>query len=121
MLSIYEAHEEHPIKCQLYYPVYEGEGNTKKTIDWQPSDIFCYCKEIEKFRTTQTTEQNRRYKQTKGVLETLSLKKDEITADWKIFYDGNLYIISEMEQIDDDKQQEYTRNPIVKTTLRVRR
>ena len=31
MLSIYEAHEEHPVKCQLYYPVYEGEGNTKKT------------------------------------------------------------------------------------------
>jgi len=115
MLSIYEAHEER-IKCQLYQPVYENE----KVIAWIPSDKFCYCEE-NGFSTEQTKEQNRRYKFTKGKLITYSLKNDEIDVDWKIFFDGNLYIIDSMIQEDDNMQQTYSRNCLVKTTLNVRR
>ena len=121
MLSIYEAHEEHPVKCQLMQPIYSGDGNAKKVIDWQPSEIFCWCKESG-FQTTQTTEQNRRYKQTKGTLETISLKKDEISLDWKIRFENEDYIITEITQ-EDDKQQQVllSGGAIVKTTLQVRR
>ena len=115
MLSIYEAHEE-KIKCQLYAPVYENE----KVIAWIPSDKFCYCKESG-FATEQTKESGRRFKSTKGTLETLSLKKDEINIDWKIMYDNDLFIIDSMKQEDNEKQVAYTTNSIVKTTLQVRR
>lgn len=115
MLSIYEAHEE-KIKCQLYQPVYENE----KVMAWIPSDKFCYCKE-NGFSTEQTKEQGRRYKITKGKLETYSLKNDEINVDWKIMLDNNLYIIESMIQEDDNKQQTYSHNCVVKTTLNVRR
>ena len=119
MLSIYEAHEE-KVKCQLYAPIYVGEGDTKKAIDWTPSDKFCYCREFG-FSTEQRKEQGRRFKSTKGKLETLSLKNDEISLDWKIEYDGNIYIIDSIVQEDDEKQQTYSRNCVVKTTLEVRR
>jgi len=121
MLSIYRGRNEYPVKCQLYYPVYEGEGNTKKTIDWQPSEIFCWCKESD-FQTTQTATQNVRYKTTKGTLETISLKKDEISVDWKIMFENELYIIEQLTQEDDKKQQVLlSGGAIVKTTLQVRR
>ena len=119
MLSIYEAHEE-KIKCQLYAPVYEGEGATKTIISWIPSDKFCYCKE-KGFKTQQRLEGGMRVKSTKGTLETYSLKNDEINLDWKILFDGELYVIDAMDQEDDSKQQTYSRNCVVKTTLEVRR
>ena len=115
MLSIYEAHEE-KVKCQLYAPVYDNE----KVIAWIPSDKFCYCKE-HGFQTTQEKVQGVRYKHVKGKLETHSLKNDEINVDWKIEFDGNLFIIDSMTQEDDNKQQTYSRNCVVKTTLEVRR
>lgn len=119
MLSIYEAHEER-IKCQLYQPVYEGEGATKTIISWIPSDKFCYCKE-KGFKTQQRNEGGMRIKSVKGTLETYSLKNDEITLDWKIMFDNELYVIDEITQEDDNIQQTYSRNCLVKTTLEVRR
>lgn len=115
MLSIYEAHEE-KIKCQLMQPIYDG----KIIIDWVASNKFCYCQEKD-FQTTQTTEQGRRKKTTKGTLITYSLKNDEINLDWKINYDGNDYLIESMIQEDDHKQQTLSTNCVVKTTLQVRR
>jgi len=117
MLSMYEAHEEQPVKCQLLMPIYNSNGDA---IDWQPSDLFCYCTEAG-FETEQTKTQNRRYKVVKGVLTTKSLKKDEINIDWKINFDGDIYIIERMNQADDKKQQVYSTSPIVITTLYVRR
>lgn len=114
MLSIYEAHEE-KVKCQLYAPVYENE----KVIAWIPSDKFCYCKESG-FETTQRKENGRRFKSTKGTLETYSLKKDEISLDYKILFDNTLFIIDEIKQEDDEKQQTYSTNCVVKTTMQVR-
>ena len=119
MLEIYEAHEKR-VRCQLYQPIYEGEGETKTAIDWTPSDKFCYCEE-KGFKTQQRLEGGMRIKSVKGTLETKSLKNDEITIDWKIFFDGNLYVIDDMTQEDDSKQQTYSRNCVVKTTLEVRR
>lgn len=115
MLSIYEPHDK-KVKCQLYQPVYENE----KVIAWIPSDKFCYCEE-KGFQTTQTRENGRRFKATKGTLETKSLKKDEINIDWKIFFDGDLFIIDSMTQEDDETQQTYSTNGIVNTKLEVRR
>lgn len=117
MLSIYEPHEENPIKCQLLEPIYNDKGTA---IDWQPSIKFCWCNESG-FERTQTREQNRRYTQVKGVLTTNSLKKDEINIDWKINFDGDIFIIDRINQRDDKKQQVHTTNPIVITTLYVRR
>lgn len=119
MLSVYKGINNYPVKCQLYYPIYQGDGPTKKAIEWQPSDIFCYCRESG-FMTTQTKEQNRRYKEKKGVLTTNTLKKDEITVDWKIMFEDELFIIDRLEQTDDKKQQVLMRNPEVITTLYVR-
>ena len=119
MLSIYEPHEER-VKCQLYQPVYEGEGVSKTIISWIPSDKFCYCKE-KGFKTEQRLEGGMRIKSTSGTLETYSLKNDEITVDWKILFDGNLYIIDGMKQEDDNTQQAYSKNCVVKTTFEVRR
>lgn len=120
MLSIYRGRNDYPVKCQLYMPIYVGEGATKKAIDWQPSELFCWCNESG-FMTTQTKEQNRRYKQKKGVLTTNSLKKDEIDVDWKIMFDDELYIIDRLEQEDDKKQQVLLKGgAIVITRLYVR-
>lgn len=119
MLSIYKGRNDYPIKCQLYAPVYEGTGNTKNAIAWIPSDIFCWCKESG-FMTSQTKEQNRRYKEKKGVLTTNTLKKDEITVDWKIMFEDELFIIDRLEQTDDKKQQVMMKAPEVITTLYVR-
>lgn len=121
MLSVYEGKRDYPVKCQLYAPVYEGEGNTKTAIAWIPSDIFCWCKEIEKFGTSQRVEGSRRIRSVKGSLETKTLGKDEITLDYKICYEGDLYIITEIIQRDDERQQVLSRKPVVKTTLQVRR
>lgn len=121
MLSVYKGINNYPVKCQLYYPIYQGDGPTKKAIEWQPSDIFCWCKEIEKFETSQRVEGSRRIRSVKGTLETITLGKDEITLDYKICYEGDLYIITEITQIDDERQQVLSRKPIVKTTLQVRR
>ena len=120
MLSVYYGRNEYPVKCQLYQPVYEGEGVSKTIISWIPSDKFCYCKEKD-FQTSQTQEQNRRYKSTKGTLITNTLKKDEISLDWKILYEDELFIITEIIQKDDEKQQVMLRKPLVITTLQVRR
>ena len=117
MLSIYEAHEEHPVKCRLYAPVYSDNG---MVISHTPTDIFCFCEE-NGFETDQTKAQNRRYVVVKGALTTKDLKKDEINIDWKIEFDGDIYIIERMNQKDDKKQQVYTTNPVVITTLYVRR
>ena len=117
MLSIYEAHEK-KIKCTLWQPIYSNSNES--VIDWQVSDKFCYCKEYG-FQTTQGKEQGVRYKHVKGKLETYYLKTDEINVDWKIEFDGNLYIIDSMTQEDDEKQQTYSTNCNVKTTLEVRR
>ena len=117
MLSIYRGRNEYPVKCQLLQPIYSGNN----VIDWQPSDIFCWCKE-DGFETTQTTEQNRRIKSTKGTLETITLKMDEISLDWKIRFENNDYAITEIKQEDDKKQQVLlSGGAIVKTTLKVRR
>lgn len=119
MLSIYEPHEK-KIKCQLYSPVYEGEGATKTIISWIPSDKFCYCEE-KGFKTQQRLEGGMRIKSIKGTLETYSLKNDEISLDWKILFDDNLFVIDEITQEDDNTQQTYSKNCVVKTTLQVRR
>lgn len=121
MLSIYRGRNDYPVKCQLYEPVYEKTGNNVKVIDWQPSNKFCYCKELKPFQTTEERDQMRRKKQTKGTLETISLKADEITIDWKIMHDDRLFIIESLTQEDDNIQQVLLKNgAIVKTTLNVR-
>lgn len=116
MLSIYRGRNDYPVKCQLYAPVYDASG---LTIAWTPSDIFCWCKESG-FMTTQTKQQNARYKEKKGVLTTNTLKKDEINVDWKIMFEDELFIIERLEQADDKRQQVALRNVEVITTLYVR-
>lgn len=102
MLSIYYGRKDYPIKCQLYEPVYSADG---KTIDWQPSDKFCYCKEIQAFGYEEVNVNGRRVRSRKGALETISLKQEEINVDWKIEHDGIIYLIERMTQEDDNKQQ----------------
>ena len=120
MLSIYRGRNDYPVKCQLYSPIYKGEGATKTAIDWQPSDKFCWCRESG-FQTTQHLEGSRRIKTTNGTLETISLKANEITIDWKIMHDDRLFIIESLTQEDDNIQQVLLKNgSIVKTTLNVR-
>ena len=116
MLNIYYGRKDYPVKCQLWMPIYDGI----KVIDWQPSDIFCWCRETKPFQTTEEREMNRRKKQTKGTLETISLKQDEISIDWKIQYDDRLFIIESLEQQDDNIQQIGLKKCVVKTTLNVR-
>ena len=117
MLSIYRGRNDYPVKCQLYEPIYDGV----KVISWQPSDKFCWCKETKPFQTTETIEQMRRKKTTNGTLETISLRADEITIDWKILFDGKLFIIDSLTQEDDNKQQVMLKGGlVVKTTLNVR-
>lgn len=121
MLSIYRGRNDYPVKCQLYMPIYEGEGNTKKVLRHEPSEIFCWCKETKPFQTTESVEQMRRKKTTNGTLETITLKRDEINIDWKIMFDDKLFIIESLTQQDDDKQQVLLKGgSIVKTTLNVR-
>lgn len=114
-LSIYYGRNDYPVKCQLYFPIYSEDG---ETIDWQPSDKFCWCKEIQQFGIDETRESGRRIKMRKGALETISLKQEEITIDWKIKHDDVLYRIERMTQEDDTKQQVMLKNgSIVKTRL----
>lgn len=117
MISIYYGRNEYPIKCQLKKPIYNANGTT---IDWENTDKFCYCNESG-FETTQTKESGKRYTHTKGVLTTNTLKKDEINVDWKIVFEGEEYIIDRINQADDKKQQVMLKNPLVITTLYVRR
>ena len=77
-LEIYLGRKEYPVKCQLYAPVYAKVGNDVKVISHEPSEIFIWCKETKPFETTEEREMNRRKKTTKGTLETISLKQDEI-------------------------------------------
>jgi len=115
-LEIYLGRKDYPVKAQLKQPVYDGV----KVISWIPSDKFIWCRETKPFQTTEEREQNRRKKQTKGTLETISLMQDEITIDWKIIYDDKEFIIESLEQQDDNKQQVMLRKCVVKTTLNVR-
>lgn len=118
MLSIYRGRNDYPIKCQLYMPIYSED---KKSISWQPSDKFCYCREIQAFSIDETRESGRRIKMRKGALETISLKQEEITIDWKIMHDDTLYIIERMTQEDDNVQQVMLKGgSIVKTRLYIR-
>ena len=115
-LEIYYGRRDYPIKCQLLQPVYDGV----KVISWIPSEKFVWAKETKPFQTTEEREQNRRKKQTKGTLETISLKQDEITIDWKIIFDNKEFIIESLEQEDDNIQQIGLKGCVVKTTLNVR-
>ena len=116
-LEIYYGRKDYPVKCQLMQPIYDGI----KVIDWQPSDKFIWVKELKPFQTTEEREQNRRKKTTKGTFETISLKSDEITIDWKIIHDNRLFIIESLTQEDDNIQQiGLQRGSIVKTILNVR-
>ena len=115
-LEVYLGRKDYPVKAQLKQPIYED----KKVIGWETSEIFIWCKETKPFITTEEREMNRRKKETKGTLETLSLKYNEITIDWKIIYDDKEFIIESIEQKDDDKQQIMLKNCVVKTTLNVR-
>jgi len=119
-LEVYLGRKEYPVKAQLKQPIYTGEGVNKKIIRWETNEIFIWCKETKPFITTEEREMNRRKKETKGTLETLSLKYNEITIDWKIIYDDKEFIIESIEQKDDDKQQIMLKNCVVKTTLNVR-
>lgn len=121
MLSIYRGRNDYPVKCQLYMPIYQKVGNDVKILRHEPSDKFCWCKELKPFQITEEREQNRRKKQVKGTLETISLKANEITIDWKIMHDDRLFIIESLTQEDDNIQQVMLKNgSIVKTTLNVR-
>ena len=115
-LEIYYGRKDYPVKCQLLEPIYENE----KVIDWTPSEKFVWCKEAKPFQITEEKMQNRRIKVVSGSLETIWLKQDEITIDWKIIYDGKVFRIESLLQQDDEKQQVMMRNCIVKTTLNVR-
>jgi len=115
-LEIYMGRKDYPVKCQLKQPIYDGI----KVIDWVDSDKFIWCRETKPFQTIEEREMNRRKKTTKGTLETIYLKYDEISIDWKIIYDDKEFIIESIEQKDDDKQQVMLRNCVVKTTLNVR-
>lgn len=118
MLSIYRGRNDYPVKCQLYEPIYSQD---KKSISWQPSEKFCYCREIQAFATEEVRDSGRRIKTRKGGLETISLKADEITIDWKIMHDNTLYIIERMTQEDDTAQQVLLKGgAIVKTRLYIR-
>ena len=119
-LEVYLGRKEYPVKCQLYAPVYAKVGNDVKVISHEPSEIFIWCKETKPFETTEEREMNRRKKTTKGTLETLSLKQDEITIDWKIAFDDRTFIIESLTQKDDDRQQVMLKNAVVKTILNVR-
>lgn len=119
-LEVYLGRKEYPVKCQLYAPVYAKVGSDVKVISHEPSEIFIWCKETKPFETTEEREMNRRKKTTKGTLETLSLKQDEITIDWKIAFDDKTFIIESLTQKDDDRQQVMLKNAVVKTILNVR-
>lgn len=113
-LEIYRGRKDYPVKAQLYYPVYSVD---KEVIDWQPSEIFIWCREIEAFGTETINNGGRLIKAKKGALETIYLKEDEITPQWKIMYNDTLYFIDRMTQQDDNIQQVMMRNCIITTRL----
>jgi len=113
-IEIYKGRAEYPVKCQLYEPVYSLD---KEVIDWQPSEIFIWCREIEAFGTETINNGGRLIKTKKGALETIYLKEDEITPQWKIMFNDTLYFIDRMTQQDDDIQQVMLKNGIIKTRL----
>ena len=116
-IDIYLGRKDYPVKCQLYMPIYSEDG---ENIDWQPSEKFCWCREIQAFATEEVNNGGRRIRTRKGGLETISLKADEINTDWKIEHDGIIYLIERMTQEDDNIQQVILRNCVVKTRLYIR-
>lgn len=117
MLNIYRGRNEYPVKCQLLMPIYENNG---KNIRWEETTKFIYCREIESFGYEEININGRRSIAKKGVLETISLAKEEIGADWKIIHDGDEYVIDRMTQEDDNIQQVMLKNCIIKTRLYLR-
>ena len=102
MLNIYYGRKDYPIKCQLLEPVLNEK---KDVISWQPSEIFIWAREIEAFGTEINNNGGRLIKNKKGAIETISLKEDEITPQWKVIFDGKEYFIDRMTQEDDNIQQ----------------
>lgn len=116
MIAMYRGRKDYPIRCTLKKPIYSD----KEKITWEESSKFIWCRE-DGFRTEQTIDMNKRKKSTKGTLITNWLKKDEISLDWRIIYDGDEYIITEIVQEDDLNQQGMMKNVEVITRLEVRR
>lgn len=105
---------DYPVRCELLEPIL---NERKDAINWQPSDKFIYAKEIEAFSTETINNGGRLIISKKGAIETQSLKEDEITANWKVIYNGKEYLIDRMTTKDDEAQQVMLSKGVITTRL----
>ncbi len=116
MLDPYKGLGRYHVKCTFLRPIKNGA-----TLTYQDEEsITCYCDDSG-FKTTIGMINGRRKEQTVGALQTRDLLATEIDIDWKVIYDGEEYLITDIQRVDNNNQKQYRVNPSILTTFIVRR
>ena len=106
----------YPIRCKYY----EGKYVNKMKLVQDPicKGVF-YCQDLGVFETGKTKENGFMATGTVGRIETkdtISVKEDDY-----VYYDGNLHLIVKFTQEDDNDNKLYSKRPVIKTRIDLRR
>lgn len=116
MLDPYKGLGRYHVKCTFLRPIKNGA-----TLTYQDEEsITCYCDDSG-FNTIITKIDNRRTEKTEGYLQTRDILATEIDIDWKVIYDGEEYLITGIQRVDNNNQKGLRKNPSILTTFAVRK
>ena len=116
MLDPYRGTGKYNVLCTFLRPTKNGPTMTYSDVD----NIQCWCDDSG-FNTIITKIDNRRTEKTEGYLRTKDILATEVDIDWKIIYDGDEYLITGIQRVDNNNQKGMRTNPTITTTFAVRR